>query len=387
MLEKGEFGDFQLSEFDVTTSESSPNVTIPFELSAKQPTPTSIDYEITPITLNPASDLAPTTGRVLLDSNAAEGKIVIPITDDNLGEYIETFRVVLKRAGGGPLVNPLANSALVRITDNDQAGPNRTHHVRGGRFFIPALGNPAGQPSGPAPITLPVSGVTGNITDVQVAISDLTHAAYVSLDIILESPDGTFCKLLSDLNFTGQGGTPIENVNLTISEIGLVLSPNQLLSSGTYQPYDFNSGPDNLLDNTSVTNAATQLSVFDGKNPNGTWKLHIIEAPLGETPESPIGGGVLQGGYGLIIETDAGPASPSITITDFMTSVNDPNFLTIHYVGTAGRGYRMQTSPDLTTGNWTTVTNVIIATGAPEQLTFPRLGAERHFVRFIEEPE
>ena len=391
-LEEGDFGQFQLAESNVTASEGSDSVTIDLGLTAKQPTVTSVDYEITAITLQPPADLilAQITGRVTLEPDQTEAKINLPIFKDSLPEHTETFRLVLRRAGGGPVIDSSADSALVRITDNDQDNAIRTHHVRAGGFVIPALGNPIGNNSGPAPITLPVTGANGDVTKVIVKLSDFSHNFYSALDIFLEGPDGTFCKLLSDLDFNGPV-SPIVNKNLTFEDGGDPLSPNQFLTSGTYQPYDAGISADTLLDGTTV-NGAPLLSVFNGKDPNGIWKLHIVESGIGDSAEMPRGGGILQGGYELIIETANDPAPANVTITKvehllFENAGEQFTQINVFFIGDPERSFQRQISPDLSEESWEADSNPFTPTGEEQVMVIFSDRLESLFVRLIEVPE
>jgi uncharacterized repeat protein (TIGR01451 family) len=138
---------------------------------------------------------------------------------------------------------------------------------------IPELGT-----ANPYPSLLPVSGLTGVISQVTVTLSNLTHSFPSDLDILLVSPDGTSIVLLSDAG----GNYAITNVALTFSNAAPATLPaSARIVSGTYRPTDY--APDDLfVAPAPPAPRAADLAAFNGQNPNGTWRLFIMDDAAGD---------------------------------------------------------------------------------------------------------
>jgi hypothetical protein len=102
------------------------------------------------------------------------------------------------------------------------------------------------------------------------------------------------------------GGTPdVNNVNLTLDdEVTSSLPDNDHITSGTYKPTQgtITTAP---LDSTVPADFpspaptgpyATNLSVFDNTDPNGTWSLYVLDDAVGDS-------GQFAGGWSLQITT------------------------------------------------------------------------------------
>ncbi len=86
------------------------------------------------------------------------------------------------------------------------------------------------------------------------------------------------------------------NAELVLNDEALDPLPDStLITSGSYRPTRASSGPDGLptpQDFFSPAPAgpyASTLSYLDGTNPNGTWKLYVLDDTVGA--EGAIGGG------------------------------------------------------------------------------------------------
>jgi len=126
-----------------------------------------------------------------------------------------------------------------------------------------------------APSAITVSGFETKIADVNVSLSVLTHPTASDLDILLVGPGGQTVLLMSE------AAGPAANDSPTFDD----QAPNQVpisdpLVSGTFQPtnYDFSTAPDTFAAPapTNPSHGST-LGVFNGTDPNGTWRLFIRE--------------------------------------------------------------------------------------------------------------
>ncbi len=87
-------------------------------------------------------------------------------------------------------------------------------------------------------------------------------------------------------------GTP---VTLTFDDAAANILPITNLTSGTYLPTDYSPG-ETMTAPAPVGPYATNLSVFNGGNPNGTWQLYVLDDLGGGT-------GVISNGWSLKITT------------------------------------------------------------------------------------
>jgi large repetitive protein len=207
------------------------------------------------------------------------------------------------------------------------------------RIVVPRGEAPAGCFSGgacpfdqavPYPSTIAVSGVEGSVTDVNVTLNDLTYGRLVDgepesgpgdLDIMLVAPDGaTSTLLMSDACGNGQLNPITTPIDLTFDDQAeSPLPADGQCSSGTFQPVDDDddggeippSRPaDGFNPPAPSTSTTAALSTFNGIDPNGTWRLYIVD----DGPNDPGGNdGEIAGGWTLDVE--GGGPDPTTTTT------------------------------------------------------------------------
>jgi hypothetical protein len=137
-------------------------------------------------------------------------------------------------------------------------------------------------PAGPYPSTIEVSGLlNGIITDVDLLLLDFTHRIPEDVDILVSAPDGRQAFVMSDVGST----TQVTNINLTLDDEADSSLPGNSLDSGDFRPTDLNlAGAD--LDTfdvpAPVPDGTVALSTFDGANPNGTWRLFVMDDVSGD---------------------------------------------------------------------------------------------------------
>jgi hypothetical protein len=151
----------------------------------------------------------------------------------------------------------------------------------------------------PYPATIPVTGLSGSITDVNVSTGLMYAPEGDGVAMLLQAPGGQSLVLLdggpSEIIFSG--------ITFDDSAQGHIPVYAELTSTGlgqyTFKPTDYygnddfpapgpgtnygNPGPD-------LGGNATLASVFNGTNPNGTWKLFLFN--FGSTNEATILGDV-----------------------------------------------------------------------------------------------
>ncbi len=188
-------------------------------------------------------------------------------------------------------------------------------------------------PANPYPSEINVQGLSGTITDVNVKLNGFRHdfPDDVAVQVVSPGPTGKSVLLMSDVGGALPGeSTPVSNINLTLDdEAANSLPDSTQLTTGTYKPTkgttptELPSGWEDDPVPTSwppdapdLTVSGSQLSSFDGKDPNGIWKLYVID-------DTRFAQGAFAGGWSLelnntttIDNTTTTPPETSITSAD-----------------------------------------------------------------------
>jgi subtilisin-like proprotein convertase family protein len=140
----------------------------------------------------------------------------------------------------------------------------------------------------PYPSKIKVSGFNqGRIRDVNLNLKGFSHSFTDDVGVLLVGPHGQKALVMSDV-----GGTAaVSGITLHLDdEAATPLPDSTQLKRGTYKPTQGTSVPPNesnpIPANFPASSApgqppagpyGTSLSVFDGTNPNGTWKLYVVD--------------------------------------------------------------------------------------------------------------
>lgn len=139
------------------------------------------------------------------------------------------------------------------------------------------IGIPTDGAADPYPVTIQVSGFKkGKIKDVDVTLNGFSHDHPNDVDVLLVGPGGRNTLLMGDAGIN----EPAANLTLILDDQAEAELPlDSPLEDGTFRPA--NRGPiDNLLPPAPVTGDIVALTVFNGSNPNGTWRLFIRDDRL-----------------------------------------------------------------------------------------------------------
>ena len=193
-----------------------------------------------------------------------------------------------------------SNGSVTQRVDNATV-VNGNNFCNTGQLTVPALG--AAQPY---PSNITVSGLSGTITEVSVALNGVSHAVPIDLDVLLVAPGGSNLLLLSDA-----GGTaPVSGVNLVFDDDAANFVASSAMTSGTFRPTDIGSaGSDSFPAPAPSPSSATALSTFDGTAPNGVWSLYVNDDASGDS-------GTITGGWCVTV------AAQAATTTALTSSVN-----------------------------------------------------------------
>ena len=224
------------------------------------------------------------TGTITFAAGSSTAQLVVDPTADTLAES-QNETVVFNINSGTGYIGGTPNTATGTIVSEEVlpifTNPNS--------ITIPWSGS-----ASPYPSTINVSGVSGNITNIQVSLSGLSHTWPDDVDMFLRGPGGQKVMLMSDAG----GFAGLNNVNLTFRDSASGTLPDgSQITSGTYRPTDYQVG-DTFPTPAPAGPYGTALSAFNGTNPNGAWQLFVQDDLGGDS-------GSIAGGWSLTIQSAA----------------------------------------------------------------------------------
>lgn len=149
-------------------------------------------------------------------------------------------------------------------------------------------------PGNPYPSPIEVSGLIGTVTSLVVTLNGFNHPLPDGVDIMLVAPDGTNAIIFSDVG----GAYDVKGITITLNDGAATSLPdNGQLVSGTFKPTNFGTG-DVFTAPAPAPSGQTALSTFNGKSPNGTWKLYVVS-----DADADGNTGAIQGGWSLKLTT------------------------------------------------------------------------------------
>ena len=137
----------------------------------------------------------------------------------------------------------------------------------------------------PSPIV--VSGLKGKILDVNLTLKNLAHDYHDVIQVLLVGPGGQTAIVMAE---TGRN-SEAEDVTLRLDDEAAELLPISGLQSGVFWPTNHLGRPLAFgAPAPQVTRANAALAIFDGRSPNGTWRL-FVQDPYGGSPAGGFAGG------------------------------------------------------------------------------------------------
>lgn len=138
----------------------------------------------------------------------------------------------------------------------------------------------------------------GRTRDVDVRLIDLEHPFPDDVQVLLVGPQGQTATVMANSG----GGFDVDGVTLTFDDEAAAPLPGlQQIQSGDFRPSNPGNSPIEFNAPAPAADANAALSVFDGDNPNGTWRLFVGDK-IGD-----VDGGVIAGGWALEIEARVKP--------------------------------------------------------------------------------
>ena len=165
------------------------------------------------------------------------------------------------------------------------------------------LGSGNQQPGTPYPSTINVSGL-GTINKVTVTLHDWSHESGSEPVIVLQGPTGVAVSLY----YHTTQSIPFNGATVTFDDDapGRIPEPAPL-QTGTYRPSGWEGSfiPPPAPDGRPYD---TMLTAFDGTNPNGAWKLWVVD----DIASSSRGG--IDGGWSLEFDADSAQQDAAVKV-------------------------------------------------------------------------
>ena len=123
----------------------------------------------------------------------------------------------------------------------------------------------------PYPSTIKVGGLPPSVVDVDVTLAGLDYPNLGEVDLLLVGPQGQQATIFSDVIANG----PMTSVVLDDSGLITYQSPKE--QGGTYRPTNEGTTPDVFPAPAPAATGSSSLSVFNGTDPNGDWRLFAVD--------------------------------------------------------------------------------------------------------------
>lgn len=174
---------------------------------------------------------------------------------------------------------------------------------------VPATGTTSG-PASRYPATITASGHRGTVTGVSVRLNGIHHAFGADLTVQLVGPRGQSALLMANsTNRAGDLTTPRDVLGGEVITFRTGAPPApRFLTSGVFSPVNGGGFAINFPP-PAVAAPTGDLTVFNGTDPNGEWRLFVADdEPSAETT------GLIAGGWSLDIQTTGvdAPAPPVV---------------------------------------------------------------------------
>jgi uncharacterized delta-60 repeat protein/uncharacterized repeat protein (TIGR01451 family) len=163
----------------------------------------------------------------------------------------------------------------------------------------------------PYPSVINVSSLNGAVTKATVTVSNVYHTWPSDIDMLLVSPAGQKSYLMAKCG----GGNVINRVSLTFDDLAATSLTSSTIVSGTNKPTSLAASTPAFPVPAPPGPYNTNLSVFNGGNPNGAWSLYVID-------DSHVNTGIVSNGWTLSLNTaSASPADLGLAMTASAPSV------------------------------------------------------------------
>jgi hypothetical protein len=190
----------------------------------------------------------------------------------------------------------------------------------------------------PYPSNIVVSGLSGSISKVTLALNNATFANTTDQNFLLVGPAGQTFVFMSDAG----SSVASTGVTLTFDDAAVNALPSSgSIATGTYRPTDYNTdsesypapAPAGPYNSPAPTASATFASVYGGAAPNGTWSLYPVDDSGSSGAAGTIGSWSLTfttTGDSPTTTTVSGTPNPSTTAQAFLVTANVTSSSTVN---------------------------------------------------------
>jgi len=185
------------------------------------------------------------------------------------------------------------------------------------------------QPANPYPSAIAVSGLSGEITDVNVRLRGISHTCLDDLGIVLEAPSGQTLLLMNGVGPVAacpDSSAGVSNIDLTLDDAAATqLQDDAVPTTGAYRPANHQPsgttldpfdppGPGSSYGNPGpkLGGTATLASAFGAADANGTWKLFVRDFAGGDAGE-------IARGWSIEVLTSGGGGDTTAPETEIVT--------------------------------------------------------------------
>jgi uncharacterized repeat protein (TIGR01451 family) len=180
------------------------------------------------------------------------------------------------------------SGATNTVTFNFQM-PNAVTFTNDTAIVIPDKGTASVYPS-----VIDVSGISGYVKKVTATLNGFSHTYPHDVSVLLVNPSGQASILMSHASLDN-GLTNGEKITLTFdSDASQVIPASSRLTTGAYQPAQY--APTVAFTNAPAGPYMADMSIFGGVDPNGEWKLYVLDDSNGDS-------GKIYSGWSLAITT------------------------------------------------------------------------------------
>lgn len=166
-------------------------------------------------------------------------------------------------------------------------------------IIVPAAGTTSG-PANPYPGLILAQNFAPSLSSISVQLHGFTHNFPDDVDILLVAPSGGTVLLMSDCG----GSFGVGGVELTFTDGAPALPDAAQIVSGTYSPTNYGAG-DTFDAPAPAGPYGSTLSSLLGSNPNGQWRLFVMDDATG-------GAGEFGGGWCIVIEAVPAPGTAAL---------------------------------------------------------------------------
>lgn len=158
---------------------------------------------------------------------------------------------------------------------------------------VSAISIPDSGAAQPYPSEIQVSNHPGVINSVQVNLTNFSHSSPDDVDLMLVAPSGRKVLLMSDVG----GNNPVSNLTLSFDDRASGFLPDSVpVVSGNYKPTNFEPTDNFPAPAPSGAPTGNTLGVLNGTEPNGVWKLFLVD-------DNGNNAGNISGGWSLDVQS------------------------------------------------------------------------------------